>query len=83
VKSANSIFVTNANDLQMRLNYLTKANCDLQCLISQLDVAKELFGSQVKSNVWEQWFEIIEKEAKLIAAVKKSDKERNKFDAKP
>lgn len=62
----------------MRRDYLTRANCDLQCLISQLDVAKEMFGEEVKSNTWCAWMDLIEAEAKLISAVKKKDKERLK-----
>ena len=78
VKSANSIFVTNAHELQLRRDYLTKANCALQCLISHLDIAKSVIGSNdIKSESWKRWMDFIELEAKLIAAVKKSDKERH------
>lgn len=71
VKAANSIFPSGELEVQLRRDYLTKANCDLQCLISQLDVAKEMFGEEVKSNTWCSWMDLIEKEAKLISAVKK------------
>lgn len=47
-------------------------------MISQLCVAKEMFGEQVKSNVWSEWMNLIEAEAKLISAVKRKDKERLK-----
>ena len=76
VKAANSIFPSGELEVQLRRDYLTKANCDLQCLISQLDVAKEMFGEEVKSNTWCSWMDLIEKEATLISAVKKKDKER-------
>lgn len=78
VKAANSIFLSGELEVQLRRDYLTKANCDLQCLISQLDVAKEMFGAEVKSNTWCSWMDLIEKQAKLISAVKKKDKERLK-----
>lgn len=78
VKAANSIFPSGELEVQLRRDYLIKANCDLQCLISQLDVAKEMFGEEVKSNTWCSWMDLIEKEAKLISAVKKKDKERLK-----
>lgn len=78
VKAANSIYPTNAAEAQLRKNYILQANCDLQCLISQLDVAKEMFGAEVKSNTWCSWMDLIEKQAKLISAVKKKDKERLK-----
>ena len=78
VKSANSIFPTNQSEVQMRRNFFTKANCDLQCLVSQLDVAKVMFVEEVKAGTWCQWMDLIEEEAKLISAIKKIDKERYK-----
>ena len=78
VKSANSVFPSGELEVQLRRDYLTKANCDLQCLISQLDVAKEMFGAEIKSGTWCNWMDLIEREAKLISAVKKKDKERLK-----
>ena len=35
VKAANSVFPSGELEVQMRRDYLTRANCDLQCLISQ------------------------------------------------
>ena len=78
VKSANSIYPTNQSEVQMRRDYLTKANCDLQALISQLGVAKEITSSEIKSTTWVEWMNLIEEEAKLISAVKRADKERFK-----
>lgn len=78
VKSANSIYPTNQSEVQMRRDYLTKANCDLQALISQLGVAKEITSGEIKSTTWVEWMNLIEEEAKLISAVKKADKERFK-----
>ena len=75
VKSANSVFPTNAHEAQIRRDYLTRANCDLQCLISQLDIAKGLFND-VDAKVWQKFMDLIAEEARLISAVKKSDKER-------
>ena len=76
VKAANSIFPSGELEINLRREYLIRANCDLQCLISQLDVAKEMFGSEIKSATWCGWMDLIEAELKLISAVKKSDKER-------
>ncbi len=78
VKSANSIFPVNKSEVQLRRDFFTKANCDLQCLISQLDIAKEMFGEEIKSGTWCQWLDLIEEEAKLISAIKKIDRERYK-----
>lgn len=78
VKSANSIYPTNDIEFQLRRNHLIEAYCDIQCLISQLGVAKEIFVSSVEAKVWTTWLDLIELEAKLITAVKKSDKDRFK-----
>lgn len=78
VKSANSIYPTNQIEAQMRRDYFTKANCDLQALISQLGVAKEIITTEMKATIWIEWMNLIEEEAKLISAVKKNDKERFK-----
>lgn len=75
VKSANSIFPSGELEVRLRKEFFIKANCDLQCLISQLDVAKEMFGAEVKATTWCMWMNLIETEAKLISAVKKKDQE--------
>lgn len=91
-KAANSIFVGRPKDgtggltdeqrraVAMRLEYLTRANVALQQIISQLDAARELFkytgADPVKDSVWCQWFALLNDEAKLIAGVKKSIRER-------
>ena len=51
---------------------------NLQALISQLGVAKEITSGEIKSTTWVEWMNLIEEEAKLISAVKKADKERFK-----
>lgn len=78
VKSVNSIYPTNQIEAQMRRDYFTKANCDLQALISQLGIAKEIITTEMKATIWIEWMNLIEEEAKLISAVKKNDKERFK-----
>lgn len=83
IKSANSIFPANAAEVQMRLDFWTAANCKLQCLVSQLDIARQLITHTAKNKpihetVWRTWAELIAREAKLIAAVKKQDKTRYK-----
>ena len=44
-KAANSIYVTTADDARLRREYITKANCNLQCLLSQIDIAHEFVKS--------------------------------------
>lgn len=75
LKAANSIYPTNAHELQIRRDYWIYANNSLQCLISQCGVAKEL-ATDVKSSSWEQLGLMLQDEAKLISAVKASDMKR-------
>lgn len=81
VKAANSIYPTNAAEVQMRRNYIIRANCNLQCLISQIDIAREFVrttdgNKSIKSTVWQQWADLITTEARLLASLKESDKKR-------
>ena len=76
VKAANSVYPTNAAEVQIRRNYLIAANCELQCLISQLDIARDFVRSTadnkpIQSGVWQKWIDLIASEAKLISALKK------------
>lgn len=64
IKSANSIFPANAAEVQMRLDFWTAANCKLQCLVSQLDIARQLITHTAKNKpihetVWRTWAELI------------------------
>ena len=74
VKAANSVFPNNAHEAQMRRDYLTKANCDLQCLLSKLDIAKGLHP--IETRQLERWVQMVTTEATLISAVKQADKKR-------
>ena len=83
VKAANSVYPTNAAEVQIRRTYLITANCELQCLLSQLDIARDFVrGTQdnkpIQSSVWQKWADLITEETKLISAVKNKDKERFK-----
>ena len=44
VKRANSIYPLNQHEVQIRRDYFLHANAELQSMISQLEVAQELFG---------------------------------------
>lgn len=76
VKKANSIYPTNQHEAQMRRDYLLTANAELFNLVSQVEVAHEMFG--LEPNVMAYWSEIIEKEVRLVKALMKKDKERYK-----
>ena len=82
-KAANSVYPTNAHEVQMRRDYIITANCDLQCLISQLDIAREFVketdgNKPLKSTIWQTWADLITAEAKLLANLKASDTKRYK-----
>lgn len=76
VKMANSVYPTNAHEAQIRRDYLIKANAELNSLVSQIEVAYELFG--LEPNVMKYWMDIVEKEIRLVKGTMKKDKERYK-----
>jgi hypothetical protein len=76
VKRANSIYPMNQHEAQMRRDYLLRANAELQSMVSQLEVAQELFG--IEMDTLKYWVDIIDTEIRLVKAVIKSDRERYK-----
>ncbi|MBR0411528.1 MAG: hypothetical protein IJI25_11120 [Eubacterium sp.] len=75
-KMANSIYPTNAHEVQLRRDYLLRANAELNSLISQIEVAHELFG--LEPNVIKFWMDLVEKELRLVKGTLKKDKARYK-----
>ena len=73
---ANSIFPTNEHEFQMRRDYFLRANAELNSLVSQIELANELFG--LEANVMEHWMELVETEIRLVKAVMKKEKEKFK-----
>lgn len=74
-KSANSIYPTNANEMQLRINHIISAICDLQCLTSQIEVAMQLITQNdkhkaIKTSVWVNWNNLIIEELRLLKALK-------------
>lgn len=76
VKCANSIYPVNQHEVQMRRDYLLRANAELYSLISQIVVANELFG--IEADKMKYWMEIVEKEIRLVKGTMKKDRERYK-----
>ena len=76
VKCANSIYPVNQHEVQMRRDYLLRANAELFSLISQIEVANELFG--IEADKMKYWMEIVEKEIRLVKGTMKKDRERYK-----
>ena len=75
-KMANSVYPTNPHEVQLRRDYLLRANAELNSLVSQIEVAHELFG--LESNVMKFWMDLVEKEIRLVNGTLKKDKERYK-----
>ena len=76
VKRGNSIYPTNQHEAQMRRDYMLHAYAELQSMVSQLEVAQELFG--IEPDTLKYWMEMVNAEMILVRAVLKNDKERYK-----
>ena len=76
VKMANSLYPTNAHEVQTRRDFLLRAECELNNLVSQIELANELFGIEDKSMHW--WMDIIDREFRLVKGAIKKDRERYK-----
>ena len=76
VKMANSIYPTNQHEVQLRRDYLLRANAELQSLISQIEVAQELFG--IEPDTMKYWMDIVDREIRLVKGTMKKDRERYK-----
>ena len=76
VRRANSIYPVNQHEAQMRRDCFLRANAELYSLISQIEVAQELFG--IDMDAMQNWLDIIDFEIRLVKAVMKSDRERYK-----
>ncbi len=76
VKKGNSIYPTNQHEVQMRRDYFLVAHAELQSMISQLEVAAELFG--IDADAMKYWMELVDTEIRLVKAVLKNDRARYK-----
>lgn len=76
VKCANSIYPLNQHEAQIRRDYLLRANAELYNLVSQIEVANELFG--IDGDSVKFWMDIVEREIRLVKGTMKKDRERYK-----
>ena len=76
VKLGNSIYPTNAHEAQLRLDYFLKAKAEVNNLVSQIEVACELFD--IEENSMKYWMSLVSQELKLLKALIKSDRARYK-----
>lgn len=76
VKRGNSIYPTNAHEVQLRRDYFLHAYAEFQNLISQINIAYNLFPIPEKTIV--AWMGLINDELRLLKSVLKNDKARYK-----
>lgn len=81
--AANNIWPTNQHEAQMRRDELTRANIALQNLDPKLQLLYDSILQNPEGYGWihkamQRWGDLICEEAKLIAAVKKNDRQRYK-----
>ena len=76
VKRANSVFPRNQHEAQIRRDYLIHAYAELQSLVSQIEVANELFG--LEPDAMKFWMDIVDTEIRLVRGVMEKDRERYK-----
>ena len=72
VKRGNSIYPLNQHEVQMRRDHFLRAYAELQNMVSQIEVAQELFG--IEMDTMKYWMEIIDTEMRLVKAVLKNDR---------
>ncbi len=76
VKMANSIYPVNAHEVQLRRDYFLRANAQLNSMVSQIEVAHELFG--LEPNVMKYWMDLVDTEIRLVKGIMKKDRARYK-----
>lgn len=74
VKKANSIFPTNKRDAELRREFFMRAYAEYQSLISQINIAYDMF--HIPDDAMVAWMQMINSELALIKAVMRKDKER-------
>ncbi len=86
VKAANSIYVTNQHEAQIRRDYFNEANCALQILAGKVGLLYDMlsknpeqFGGRrrLESSI-KTWTALINEEAALVSKIKKADRTRYK-----
>lgn len=75
-KMGNSVYPVNKHEAQTRRDFFQLALAETQALISQIEVAAELFKIEPASMKF--WMEMIWKEDRLLRAIMKTDRQRYK-----
>lgn len=73
-KMANSVFPTNAHEVQLRRDYFIQAYSSTQALSSQLEITCEMFTDvSITQSEWINWIKLVNDCCKYIVAIMKSD----------
>jgi predicted metal-dependent hydrolase len=81
VIAANSVYVSTKRDAELRREYLTRANSNLQALNPKLSLLYSAMTTHNPDRRWihnamKVWGELMTREAQLISAVKSADSKR-------
>ena len=74
VKRGNSIYPTNKHEAQMRRDCFLQAIAELYSIVSQIEVAEEMFS--LDREIIHQWVQLVDREITLVKGVMDSDKKR-------
>lgn len=74
VKRGNSIYPTNQHEVQMRRDCFLQANAELYSIVSQIEIAEEMFG--LDREIIHQWIQLVDREITLVKGVMDADKKR-------
>ena len=75
-KMANSVYPLNAHEVQIRRDYLIRANAELNAMVSDIEFAAELFG--IQPDTMKFWMDIVDREIRMVKGTMKRDRERYK-----
>ena len=76
VKRANSIYPTNQHEAQLRRDHFLQANAATYSLVSQIELAAEIFS--LEYSVMENWMKYVDDEIRLLKGIMESDRDRYK-----
>ena len=76
VKRGNSVNPGNQHEAQIRRDYFVRAIAELNSLVSQVEIAAEMFG--VAPETMREWMGMVKREIDLVKGVMDSDRRRYK-----
>lgn len=76
IKQGNSIYPTNAHEVQLRRDCFLRAKAKLFDLVSKIEVAAEF--TPIDGEVMKEWMSIVHKQIALVKGVLDADKKRYK-----